>query len=49
MLPDSSDPANLEKNRNRGLTLVQTFMDEVRHNQKGNEITMIKYRENGAD
>ena len=44
-LPDSSDPANLEKNRNRGLTLVKTFMDEVHYNEKGNEVTMIKYRE----
>jgi anti-sigma regulatory factor (Ser/Thr protein kinase) len=44
-LPDSADPANLEKNRNRGLTLVKTFMDEVLHNDKGNEVTMVKYRE----
>ena len=44
-LPDSTDPVNLEKNRNRGLTLVKTFMDEVSHNEKGNEVTMIKYRE----
>jgi CheY-like chemotaxis protein/anti-sigma regulatory factor (Ser/Thr protein kinase) len=48
-LPDASDPANLEKNRNRGLTLVKTFMDEVHHNDKGNEITMIKYRETEGD
>jgi len=26
----------------RGLLLIRTFMDEVRHNPKGNEITMIK-------
>ncbi len=48
-LPDSSDPTNLERNRNRGLTLVRTFMDEVYHNEKGNEITMVKYREDGTD
>jgi anti-sigma regulatory factor (Ser/Thr protein kinase) len=26
----------------RGLLLIQTFMDHVKHNDKGNEITMIK-------
>ncbi len=41
-LPDPTDPANLEKLSGRGLLLIQTFMDEVRHNASGNEITMIK-------
>ncbi|HVC93812.1 MAG TPA: response regulator [Pirellulales bacterium] len=44
-LPDPTDPANLEKVSGRGLLLIRTFMDEVRHNAKGNEITMIKRRE----
>ncbi|HEX4148806.1 MAG TPA: response regulator [Pirellulales bacterium] len=44
-LPDPTDPANLEKICGRGLLLVRTFMDEVRHNATGNEITMIKRRE----
>jgi CheY-like chemotaxis protein/anti-sigma regulatory factor (Ser/Thr protein kinase) len=44
-LPDPTDPANLEKASGRGLLLIRTFMDEVRHNAKGNEITMIKRRE----
>jgi CheY-like chemotaxis protein/anti-sigma regulatory factor (Ser/Thr protein kinase) len=44
-LPDPTDPANLEKICGRGLLLVRTFMDEVRHNPTGNEITMIKRRE----
>ena len=44
-LPDPSDPSNLEKLSGRGLLLIHTFMDEVRHNAKGNEITMIKRRE----
>lgn len=43
-LPDPTDPANLEKISGRGLLLIRTFMDEVRHNDKGNEITMIKRR-----
>lgn len=44
-LPDPTDPANLEKICGRGLLLIRTFMDEVRHNATGNEITMIKRRE----
>jgi CheY-like chemotaxis protein len=43
-LPDPTDPANLEKCSGRGLLLIRTFMDEVRHNEQGNEITMIKRR-----
>jgi CheY-like chemotaxis protein len=40
-LPDPTDLANLEKPSGRGLLLIRTFMDEVNHNEKGNEITMI--------
>jgi CheY-like chemotaxis protein/anti-sigma regulatory factor (Ser/Thr protein kinase) len=42
LLPDPTDPANLEKLSGRGLLLIQTFMDRVEHNDKGNEITMVK-------
>src|SRR5262245_22389832 len=41
-LPDPTDPANLGRVSGRGLLLIQTFMDRVQHNEKGNEITMIK-------
>jgi CheY-like chemotaxis protein/two-component sensor histidine kinase len=43
-LPDPTDPSNLEKPSGRGLLLIRTFMDEVYHNDQGNEITMIKRR-----
>jgi len=43
-IPDPTDPTNLEKVSGRGLLLIRTFMDEVSHNQAGNEITMIKRR-----
>jgi CheY-like chemotaxis protein/anti-sigma regulatory factor (Ser/Thr protein kinase) len=43
-LPDPTDPANLEKVSGRGLLLIRTFMDEVYHNEKGNEIVLIKRR-----
>jgi CheY-like chemotaxis protein len=42
-LPDPLDPENLEKVSGRGLLLIRTFMDEVRFNDRGNEITMIKH------
>jgi CheY-like chemotaxis protein len=41
-LPDPRDPMNLEKPCGRGLLLMQTFMDEVRFNALGNEVTLIK-------
>jgi CheY-like chemotaxis protein/anti-sigma regulatory factor (Ser/Thr protein kinase) len=42
-LPDPTDPSNLEKASGRGLLLIRTFMDEVHHNESGNEITMVKH------
>jgi CheY-like chemotaxis protein/anti-sigma regulatory factor (Ser/Thr protein kinase) len=47
-LPDPTDPANMEKASGRGLLLVRTFMSEVRHNDRGNEITMIRRVEHGS-
>lgn len=41
-LPDPTDPANLENMSGRGLLLINAFMDEVKHNSTGNEITMLK-------
>ena len=41
-LPDPTDPVNLTKLSGRGLYLISTFMDEVQHNDSGNEITMTK-------
>jgi CheY-like chemotaxis protein/anti-sigma regulatory factor (Ser/Thr protein kinase) len=48
-LPDPTDPANLENLHGRGVLLIRTFMDEVRYNATGNEITMIKRREGSAE
>lgn len=41
-LPDPTDPSQLERVSGRGLLLIRTFMDDVTHNARGNEITMIK-------
>ena len=43
-IPDPTDPANIVKASGRGLLLINTFMDEVSHNETGNEITLIKKR-----
>ncbi len=44
MLPDPTDPVNLEKLSGRGVLLMRTFMDEVTFNEAGNQVTMIKRR-----
>ncbi len=44
-LPDPTDPANLERVAGRGLLLIRTFMDEVRHSDRGTVITMVKRRD----
>ena len=41
------DPEDLLRVGGRGLLIIRTFMDEVRFNEKGNSITMIKRFEAG--
>ena len=44
LLPDPTDPANLDRPSGRGLLLMQTFMDQVKYNATGNEVTLVKHR-----
>lgn len=44
-LADPTKKENLLKQSGRGIFFVRYFMDEVRFNQVGNEITMVKYIE----
>jgi CheY-like chemotaxis protein len=44
-LPGRGDPEMLEDKGGHGLLLMQTFMDEVTFNARGNEVTMVKRRE----
>ena len=44
-LPDPTDPANLEKPSGRGMLLIRMFMDAVRYNDMGNEITLEKRKD----
>lgn len=41
-LPDPRDPRYLERPHGRGLLLMRTFLDDVRYNERGNEVTLIK-------
>jgi CheY-like chemotaxis protein len=41
-VPDPTDSENLLKGSGRGLFLIGAFMDEVRHNESGNRITLSK-------
>lgn len=43
-IPDPRNPQNLFKVSGRGILLIMNFMDEVFWNERGNEITMIRYR-----
>jgi CheY-like chemotaxis protein/anti-sigma regulatory factor (Ser/Thr protein kinase) len=41
-LPHSDDVASLDQPHGRGVRLMRTFMDEVRYNETGNMVTMVK-------
>ena len=41
-IPNPLDPANLFKTSGRGVLLIYNIMDEVRYNERGNRLTMIK-------
>jgi CheY-like chemotaxis protein len=43
-LPDPTEAANLDKVTGRGVLLMRTFMDQIRYNDKGNQVTMVKRR-----
>lgn len=43
LLPDPTDPANLERVSGRGILLMRTFMDKVEFNQMGNQVAMAKF------
>jgi anti-sigma regulatory factor (Ser/Thr protein kinase) len=45
ILPDPTDPGNLERVSGRGILLMRTFMDEVAYNDVGNCVKLIKRRD----
>ena len=42
-LPDPTHPENIYNFHGRGIFITRSFMDEVKFNEKGNEVTLIKY------
>ena len=43
-VPDPTLEENLLKERGRGLFLIRNLVDRAYHNERGNQITMIKFR-----
>ena len=41
-LADCTDEKNLFRNRGRGVYLIHQLMDEVKYNEKGNSLLMVK-------
>ena len=44
-VPDPTAPENLARPSGRGIFLMRTFLDEVRYNDAGNEVTLLKRRQ----
>ena len=48
-IPDPLDPANLFKTSGRGVLLIYNIMDEVKYNERGNRLTMVKRPDKSLD
>lgn len=44
-IPDPCDPENLFKTSGRGVLIIHNVMDEVRYNERGNRLEMVKRNE----
>jgi serine/threonine-protein kinase RsbW len=45
-IPDPLDPENLFKTSGRGVLFIYNIMDEVKYNDRGNRLTMVKKADN---
>ena len=45
-IPDPLDPENLFKTSGRGVLFIYNIMDEVKYNDRGNRLTMVKKSDN---
>jgi FixJ family two-component response regulator/anti-sigma regulatory factor (Ser/Thr protein kinase) len=48
-IPDPTAPENIDRPCGRGVLLMRTFMNSVRYNATGNQVTLIKLRDRGGD
>jgi serine/threonine-protein kinase RsbW len=48
-IPDPLDPENLFKTSGRGVLFIYNIMDEVKYNERGNRLTMIKKSEKNPE
>jgi anti-sigma regulatory factor (Ser/Thr protein kinase)/ActR/RegA family two-component response regulator len=48
-IPNPLDPTNLFKTSGRGVLLIYNIMDEVKYNERGNRLTMVKRPEDALD
>ncbi|MCA1589303.1 MAG: ATP-binding protein [Acidobacteria bacterium] len=48
-IPDPLDPTNLFKASGRGVLFIYNIMDEVKYNERGNRLTMVKKSETSKD
>lgn len=48
-IPDPLDPQNLFKTSGRGVLFIYNIMDEVKYNDRGNRLTMVKKTEEPKD
>jgi serine/threonine-protein kinase RsbW len=48
-IPDPLDPQNLFKTSGRGVLFIYNIMDEVKYNDRGNRLTMVKKSDTAAD
>lgn len=44
-VPDPRLGENLYKNEGRGLLLIQSYMDVIEFNERGNSVRMVRYKE----
>ena len=44
-VPDPRIGANLYRPEGRGILLINAYMDEVKYNETGNQVIMVRYRE----
>ena len=44
-VPSSWEPGGLEQQGSRSLSLIRAFMDDVAYNEAGNEVTLVKRKE----